>query len=103
MASSRSNLVQIGRVLTSLRKGHAETEPLPSEDTLSHLIIVTLLDGTTQARARAAFRRLQESFVDWNELRVTPPDEIADVMGGLPAGREKAVQITGFLNAVFER
>jgi hypothetical protein len=47
---------------------------------------------------------IAEEFVDYNELRVAPPKEIADAFGkDHPHARRKAVEITSVLNAIFGR
>lgn len=107
-ARSNSNLEQLGWVLNALRKAHPEAHGeasaphAPPLDPLSHLILAVLSDGASDSRARSAFKRLQEAFVDWNEMRVTPPDEVAEMLRGLPAARDKAAAMNTFLNAIFE-
>jgi endonuclease-3 len=72
-------------------------------DPVCHLIYATLLDGASESKARSAYKRLAEAFVDWNELRVTPPEEIADILGPVTGAGEKALALTKFLHQIFEK
>jgi endonuclease-3 len=102
MGSSRTGIGRIGRVWGVLRRRYRDEARRPDWDAVTWLIYAVLSDGVGDGKARAALRRFQDSFVDWNELRVTPPEEIVQVMGGLPQAREKAAAVTSFLNRLFE-
>ena len=54
------------------------------------------------AEADEAFTRLRNAFVDWNEIRVSTVQEVADVLRPLPQAGPRAGWIIGVLQAVFE-
>jgi endonuclease III len=52
--------------------------------------------------ADSAFARLKSAFTDWNEVRVSAIREVADVLAPLPDAFERAEQLIGLLQEVFE-
>lgn len=76
-----------------------EPEPRP---VLEQLIYAALREGATRSQADKAFKKLVESFFDWNEIRVSQPQEVAEKLGDLPNAGVKAQRIVGLLQEVFE-
>lgn len=95
---------RIKRLFGQLRKQYPKPEPPDSLNPLEHLVLAILSRGTSETRSQAAFERLREAMVDFNELRVTPPAETADAMGpDMPDRLEKARAIVEALNAVYDK
>jgi endonuclease-3 len=69
---------------------------------LEELIFAICREGSTTADATAAFERLRKTFVDWNEIRVSTVQEVADALRPLPQAGPRAGWIIGVLHAVFE-
>jgi endonuclease-3 len=76
-----------------------KAEPRP---VLEQFLYALCREGTTRAAADRAFRRLQENFFDWNEIRVSSVREVADHLDGLPHPETRAHKIISFLQEVFE-
>ncbi len=94
---------RLRRVFGPLMRKTARVETDPP-DPVEQLVIGILAGCTSYQKAEAAFRRLQQSMVDLNELRVTPPAELADLLGdSVPLAREKAQRIVEALNAIRRR
>ncbi len=73
-------------------------------DPIHQLIIAILAENTSDAKAIALFGKICEQMVDLNELRVTPPLELADMIGNaVPQAREKAECIVRVLNEIRAR
>lgn len=73
-------------------------------DPLEHLIFSILLRDTTESKAQAAWRRLRESVVDQNELRVTPCVEVAETLRPeVPDADTRARQLIHALNAIYDK
>lgn len=80
-----------------------EFETLPTDAT-EMLVLGILATNETFSRAKHAVRSLREKMVDYNELRVTPAVELADLLDGSIADPRKAsTEIVKTLNAVFNR
>jgi endonuclease-3 len=59
-------------------------------------------EGTTRTVADRAFKNLRTQFFDWNEVRVSSPHEIEEVIPGVPGAGERAQRIIGVLQYWFE-
>ncbi|MCI0705661.1 MAG: hypothetical protein L0241_31765 [Planctomycetia bacterium] len=94
----------LNQTYTALKKRY----PLPTLETeqkrplLEELIFAICREGTTHVDAAAAYDRLHKLFVDWNEIRVSTVQEVADVLRPLPNAGLRAGWIIGVLHAVFE-
>ncbi len=75
-----------------------------SEDrtVLEHLLYACCLEDTTYEAADEAFHRLQESFFDWNEVRVTTVSELRETLHNLADATAAAMRIKRCLQALFE-
>jgi len=86
--------------MTKVRPGETPT----GTEAVALLIESVLQADTTKAQAREAFEAIQGEFIDFNELRVSPPKDIVDcVKKDFPHARRKAEIITTTLNNIFER
>jgi len=71
---------------------------------IEQLVVGILASCTSLNKAQTVFRKLRHQMVDLNELRVTPPTELAEIIGdGLPLAREKARRIVDALNDIRRR
>jgi endonuclease III len=71
---------------------------------LDELVFSMLLWEATTSQAKAAFKRLRDSFVDLNDVRVAMDEEIAASIGErYPLSRERARRIRAALNDVYRR
>lgn len=104
---------KLAAVLKKLRAQHPEVKPPAATATGVHegpdalveeLIFSFMLWDATSAQARAAHRRLRESLVDYNELRVCFSDELAAMMGErYPRAEERALRLRATLNDLYKR
>jgi hypothetical protein len=76
------------------------TQPAAT-DPITQLLLGILARDTPEARAGEGLERLRGMVVDYNELRVVPPIELAEVLGDFPNARLKCEDISRALNAVF--
>jgi endonuclease-3 len=77
-------------------------EPEAPRPLLEELVYAICREGSTSADADAAFARIRKTFVDWNEIRVSTVQEVADALRPLPQAGPRAGWIIGVLHAVFE-
>lgn len=83
-----------------IRKFGKPELPEPT-DPIHQLIVGILSENTAESKAIGLFQRIREQMVDLNELRVTPPMELAEMIGTtVPQAREKADRIIRVLNEV---
>lgn len=97
------------QLLTQAHAALKKKFPLPTPDepaeprpVLEELIYAICRDGTTPADADRAYRNLRKVFIDWNEVRVSTVQEVAEVLRPSPNSGLRAGWIIALLQAVFE-
>ena len=70
-------------------------------DPITQLILGVLSRNTPEAKASEELDRLRGVVVDFNELRVIPPIELAETLGDFPEARLKCEDISRSLNNIF--
>lgn len=83
------------------RKHYQPVKP-PNRTVLEHLLYACCLEDAPFDAADIAFARLQQSFFDWNEVRVTTAVELAEVMSGLPDPNTASARLKRTLHSMFE-
>lgn len=78
---------------------------LDESEGLDQLAYLFLARDLPPKKARAALRRLRADFVDWNDVRVTPAHELADLLegGGAGAGHRRATELLDLLSTLYLR
>jgi endonuclease III len=89
-------------LFTALKKHFGEPADTPERPVLEEMVYAVLREGATRKDADKAFERLGKTFFDWNELRVSSPHEIEEVLAGLPDAETKSQRIVALLQEVFE-
>ncbi|MFN9993361.1 MAG: hypothetical protein ACK54H_08440 [Phycisphaerales bacterium] len=80
----------------------AENEPHDAD--IDTLVYSMLLWEATNTQARAAWKRLREHFVDYNDIRAALADEIAAVLGEkYPKAMERSLRLRSTLNDIYRR
>jgi endonuclease-3 len=96
------------QLLTLAQNALKKRFPLPSSEAaeprplLEELIYAICREGSTAEDADAGYHRLRKAFIDWNEVRVSTVQEVADVLRPLPGAGTRAKRIIGLLQEVFE-
>ncbi len=83
----------------SLPVADADAEPRPL---LEELLYAICREGSTPDEADAGYIRLRKAFVDWNEIRVSTVQEVAEILRPLSGAGTRAKRIIGLLQEVFE-
>jgi endonuclease-3 len=96
---------QLTQAHAALKKKYAlpagATDP-SDRSVLEELIYAACREGTTHEDADRAYASLRKAFIDWNEVRVSTVQEVADVLRPLPQPGARAKRIIALLQAVFE-
>jgi len=101
MATTINKQKTFNHLFSALAK-HTKGE-LPARPVLEQFIYAVLREGSTREHADRAFQAIQTRFFDWNEVRVSAAEEIADVVAGMvPEPSQRAQRIIDFLQEVFE-
>jgi len=71
-------------------------------DPCTAMVMACLSAVTTENKARLGLSRMRHYFVDFNELRVSHAEEVADILGkGYPQSKEVARQIISLLKQTY--
>jgi endonuclease-3 len=100
-ATSKQQILNSAQALLK-KKFPAPPEPA-KRPVLEEVMYAVCREGVPSAAADAAFGRLKAAFFDWNEVRVSTVQEVADALGDLPAAGDRAERIIDFLQEHFER
>jgi len=69
---------------------------------LDQLILSMLWHLTSVRRATRALREIMRSFVDWNEVRISHPVEVASVLSSARWAREAGERVVWLLRELYE-
>jgi endonuclease III len=103
MRKSREYAQRLRKLYRGLKRGHPKIEPVSHDDPVDALIYGVVSEKMSLSATEAAMRAIRRTFINWNDLRVSRPEEIAEVLGGNTlAGRDRAFLLTNALRAVFD-
>ncbi len=74
---------KIATLFKVAKKQYQPVKPPADRSVLEHMLYACCLEDSLFDAADIAFARLQQSFFDWNEVRVTTATELSEVMDGL--------------------
>jgi endonuclease III len=86
-----------------LQEQHINLPNPPERTVLAHLIYAALLENTLFELADSAFTILENYFIDWNEIRVSTVNELADTFPMLPDPLAAGERVRRALQGVFEQ
>jgi endonuclease-3 len=104
MAATANKQQLLAQMLTVLKKKYSVSpEPEAPRPVLEEVLYAILREATTTPQADDAYAKLKSAFFDWNEVRVSSVQEVADVLEPLPDSGPKAKRVVEFLQEHFER
>src|SRR5262249_44141948 len=83
-------------------KKHYKPVPARNCPVLESLLFACCLENAHYDKAEEAYTTLSTSFFDWNEVRVSSVDELAEVIKMLPEPASSANNLKKVLYSVFE-
>ncbi|HIA20640.1 MAG TPA: hypothetical protein EYN70_14700 [Planctomycetaceae bacterium] len=92
----------LNKTFRILRKHYKWVGPLRDRTVLEHLLYACCLENSQPEAADEAYARLQESYYDWNEIRVTSVGELAEILNPLADPADAATRLKQVLQVVFE-
>lgn len=92
---------RVRQAFRSLRSSLGKVTPPATGDPVTQLILGILSRDMPESKAREALDRLRSTVVDYNELRVIPPIELAELVGEYPDVRTKCEDLSRALNRIF--
>ncbi|MFV1966373.1 MAG: hypothetical protein ACC628_13200 [Pirellulaceae bacterium] len=98
--SNRQTL--INKTFKVLRKHYEPVAPPSDRSVLEHLLYACCLENAKHESVDEVFAKLEQSYFDWNEVRVTTVAELAEMMSILSDAAEAAQRLKRGLQGVFE-
>lgn len=104
-ATGTLSAARVGPAVASPPRVHGVSAYLDhAEPILCEFVRAFLVWESTTAKAAAVIKRLDQSLVDFNELRICMTDELLRLMGrGVPRVEERAQRLRVALNGVYAR
>ena len=90
------------KLVALLKKHYKPAVHKKDKPVLETMLYAVCLENATQEQADAAFDRLNESFQDYNEIRVSTFLELAGCFGGMSEPDARAARVRAVLQYVFE-
>ncbi|MDR2762649.1 MAG: hypothetical protein LBB88_08625 [Planctomycetaceae bacterium] len=87
----------------ALHRRYKWQSELPERTVLEHLVYSALLENAPTEAASTAYEILESYFIDWNEVRVTTTQELAEIITVLPDPTAAAERVRKALRGVFEK
>ena len=95
---------RLERIRKALKRKYGDIERAPVTHPVEHAVRTVLQEEVTRAEVDAAMDRIRDRFIDYNDLRVSRPREIRDVLGDdFRRAGAKARVIPRLLDQVFKR
>jgi endonuclease III len=103
MKNSKQHAQRLQRLYRELKRAHPEVERTTYEDPVEALISGIISERMSESAAQRAFREITKAFVDWNDLRVSRVEEIAEALGrNTISSRATALALTAALRGIFD-
>jgi len=103
MKNGKAYAPKVKRLCARLKRTHGMPQPVEPADPIDQLLLGILHRGTTVSKTEQALARIRSAMVDLNELRVSTPSELVELLGpGFPHATEKAKTIVKALSQVFD-
>jgi len=90
------------KVLTVLRKEYGRPSAHVSRPAMEEMLVGILAEGASERKGASALSDISRYFVDWNEVRVSAPCEIASAMPELTGAVDKGVLVRSVLQRIYD-
>lgn len=92
------------KLYKKLKKRYPDDPVVLSRDRklLEHLVFAVFLENAKREAARAAFAAMERYYIDWNEIRVSTANEIADVVDMIPDATRAGERLRRLLQWIFD-
>ncbi len=104
MKNSRYYSSKLQKLFRLLKREYGKVQKVTFDEPVDAVIQAILSEIMTDSGAQSTVRKLASHFVDWNDLRVSRPDEITDVIGKENSDIKDTISIlTQVLYAIYKR
>jgi endonuclease III len=102
MKNGKEYSKKVQKLYRSLKRKYPVVQKAIYEEPVDALVYAIISAELSEPAAQSAIKRLADYFVDWNDLRISRVEEIAELLGSdTSAARDIASALTTALRAVF--
>lgn len=95
---------QVKRYFNRLKRSGPKPAPHEFDDPLKQLMFAVLSEDISASKAKAAVSRLVSGTIDYNDLRVSTPTELAGMISSdIPDALSRATSLAKIFGAIYER
>lgn len=104
MKDSKIYAKKIVKLYREMKKTHGKTKKVEYEDPIEAIIFGVLCEYQSMPSARSSLRKINRHFVDLNDLRVSRPEELIEVLA-IDGEEVKAIaeDMLASLNAIYSK
>jgi endonuclease III len=103
MKNSKEYAQRLQKLYRGLKRVHPKAEKVSYDDPIEALIHGIVSERISETATQRAMKGFRDTFVDWNDLRVSRVEEIVEVLHeDTAASRATAFALTTALRAVFD-
>ncbi len=103
MKNSREYSKKVQQLYRSLKRRFPKVEKVVYDEPVDALVYAIISENLSEAAAQSAIKKFADYFVDLNDLRVSPPKEIIEVLGdSAPVTTAIASTLTRVLKVIFD-
>ena len=104
MKNSTQYSQKVKKLYRSLKRGHPSVQQAIYDEPADAVVYGVISENITAAAAQPAIKKCTDYFIDLNDLRVSPVEEIVEVLGeDTPATRDIASALARILAAIFDK
>ncbi len=104
MKNSKEYSQKVHRLYRSLKRKYPKVKKAVYDQPVDALIYGIIGEKMSDGAARSVIKRFANSFIDWNDLRVSLPKEIVEMLGAdTPVTRDTASALSAALMAIFNK
>jgi len=102
MKNGKEYSQKVQKLYRSLKRKYPGVQKAIYDEPVDALVYAIISAELNEAAAQSAIKRLADYFVDWNDLRISRVEEIAELLGSdTSVARDIASALTTALRAVF--
>jgi endonuclease III len=104
MKDSKQYSQNLQKLYRSLTRKYRKPKKVTYDTVVDALVYATISENISETAAQSAMSRLNECFVDLNDLRVSRTEEILEMLGeDTPVTRNTALLLSRTLTAIFNK
>jgi len=103
MKNSKEYSKKVLSLYRALKRKGSKVQKVQHDEVVHSIVWAIVSAELSEKATAAAFKKLSEHFVDWNDLRVSQTEEIADILDkDTPATKTIASTLQQVLNSIFD-